>query len=118
VNDLIQRLAAAGFSVELTESGPRLVPAAPGLRVPAELLAEVKRRRADVLHFLQTGREPETEGERCGVCNATVYHPSPELIRMCGMVTCPYWTEGSGVGPEWLAEARKAQAWADRKRAS
>jgi hypothetical protein len=86
----------------------------------AAVLADVRpmRRESESQPAAVAAGESDPEGERCGVCAATVYHTGPEVQRLCGMVTCPYWTPESGVGPDWLAEARKAQGWQDRKRAA
>jgi hypothetical protein len=76
VNDLLDRLYAAGFTVELTGTGPQLVPHARGLTVPADLLAEVKRNRGEIVaHLMAQTTPPLAEAEFCRVC-ARLVHPT------------------------------------------
>ncbi len=59
--------------------------------------------------------EDESAGTHCDTCSATVYTTSPEVQRMCHRIACPLWTEGSGVGPEWMAKERSAAAYRNRR---
>ena len=83
MRDLVERVAAAGFRFEVTDSGPRLVPTRDGARMPRELLTEVKENRGEILLFLASGREPELEDEslRCKVCQREFWTTDQAEVR-------------------------------------
>lgn len=106
MNDLLARLAAAGFQVELTPNGPRLLPTFDGARVPLELLAEVKARRADIIAYLQSGREPsDPEEESCRTCGRVTGAEDRAVLAtnhyLCDRWECPH-----------KAAARRQERWA------
>lgn len=78
--NLLNRIAAAGFALELTESGPRLVRVEDGARLAPELLAELKANRRAVIDYLKTGREPDAEAVICRVCGADVSDPETRAL--------------------------------------
>jgi hypothetical protein len=77
MTDLLDRLSAAGFTVELTDSGPRLLPMRSNLRLPPELLAEVKANRDAVVEHLKAPDRPPTlsDADFCMDC-ARPYIPA------------------------------------------
>jgi hypothetical protein len=69
VDDLLDRLYAAGFAVELTDAGPQLLPLKAHTRLPADLLAEVKQNRAAIVAHLRAQQpRPLSDAEFCQRC--------------------------------------------------
>lgn len=95
MEDLLDRLYAAGFVVELTGSGPHLLPLETGLTVPPDLLAELKANRAGVIAHLRAQEPPRlSDAEFCQGCARPV-HPDDRGVlagsyALCDRVTCPW----------------------------
>ena len=89
---ILDRLHDLGVTVHLNGAKVRMEP---GSKVPAELLAEVRQHKTEVLALLQQGRDfaatacicPEPIGgtgpDRCGVCEMPLLCPRCERCRGC-----------------------------------
>jgi hypothetical protein len=127
VKRLVEQLKQRGLTIEFDDTRNSLVLCGPGAEKTPDVIDAVKKFKPELLKMYapqlaeqqsmpqpresQSPPEPsadadELESESCRACLATVYGPTPEIQQVCHMVTCPFWTPESGVGPTWIARER------------